>query len=57
MVDACKLLGVDGMTLHCAASYGTDPVKELEEQDFAGKDDHVAQTVKNHDFHAADFNP
>ncbi len=36
MVDACKLLGVDVMTLHWESSYGAERVKEIEEKDFAG---------------------
>ncbi len=32
MVDACKLLGVDVMTLHWEATFGAERVKEVEEK-------------------------
>ena len=57
MVDACKLLGVDVMTLHWESSYGADRVKEIEEKDFAGKIDIVAQNVKTTDFEDPVFKP
>jgi sulfur-oxidizing protein SoxB len=50
MVDACKALGVDIMTLHWEATYGEARVKEIEEKDFAGKIDIVAQNIKTTDF-------
>ena len=50
MVDACKALGVDIMTLHWEATYGEARVKEVEEKDFAGKIDIVAQNIKTTDF-------
>ncbi len=57
MVDAAKLLGVDVMTLHWESSYGADRVKEIEEKDFAGKIDIVAQNVKTTDFEDPVFKP
>ena len=57
MVDACKLLGVDVMTLHWESSYGAERVKEIEEKDFAGKIDIVAQNVKTTDFEDPVFTP
>jgi len=50
MVDACKALGVDIMTLHWEATYGEARVKEIEEKDFAGQIDIVAQNIKTTDF-------
>src|SRR5574343_220474 len=44
MVDACKALGVNVMTLHWESTYGEARVKEIEEKDFAGHIDIVAQT-------------
>ncbi|WP_303785857.1 thiosulfohydrolase SoxB [Azovibrio restrictus] len=57
MVDACKLLGVDVMTLHWEATYGETRVKEIEEKDFAGKIDIVAQNVRTTDFGDPVFKP
>ena len=57
MVDACKLLGVGVMTLHWESSYGAERVKEIEEKDFAGKIDIVAQNVKTTDFEDPVFKP
>ncbi len=57
MVDACKLLGVDVMTLHWESTYGADRVKEIEENDFAGSIDIVAQNVKTTDFEDPVFKP
>ena len=57
MVDACKLLGVDVMTLHWESSYGAERVKEIEEKDFAGQFDIVAQNVKTTDFEDPVFKP
>ena len=57
MVDACKLLGVDVMTLHWESTYGAERVKEIEEKDFAGKIDIVAQNVKTTDFEDPVFKP
>ena len=57
MVDACKLLGVDVMTLHWESSYGAERVKEIEEKDFAGQIDIVAQNVKTTDFEDPVFKP
>ncbi|MBR0568692.1 thiosulfohydrolase SoxB [Azoarcus sp. L1K30] len=57
MVDACKLLGVDVMTLHWESTYGAERVKEIEEKDFAGKIDIVAQNVRTTDFEDPVFKP
>ena len=57
MVDACKLLGVDIMTLHWESTYGADRVKEIEEKDFQGKIDIVAQNIKTADFGDPVFKP
>ncbi len=57
MVDACKALGVDIMTLHWEATVGEARVKEIEEKDFAGKIDIVAQNVKTTDFGDPVFKP
>ncbi len=57
MVDACKTLGVDVMTLHWECTYGQERVKEIEEKDFAGKLDIVAQNVKTTDFGDQVFKP
>lgn len=50
MVDACKLLGVDVMTLHWECTYGQERVLEVAENDFKGKIDIVAQNIKTTDF-------
>jgi sulfur-oxidizing protein SoxB len=57
MVDACKLLGVDLMTLHWDCTYGMARVKEIEEKDFAGQIEIVAQNVKTADFGDSVFKP
>ncbi|AUN95453.1 thiosulfohydrolase SoxB [Pseudazoarcus pumilus] len=57
MVDACKLLGVDVMTLHWESTLGADRVKEIEEKDFVGHVDIVAQNVKTTDFEDPVFKP
>ncbi len=57
MVDACKLLGVDVMTLHWESTYGAERVKEIEDKDFAGRIDIVAQNVKTTDFEDPVFKP
>ena len=57
MVDACKLLGVDVMTGHWEFTYGMERVKEIVENDFAGKIDFVAQNVKTNDFGDPVFKP
>ncbi|PKO49680.1 MAG: thiosulfohydrolase SoxB, partial [Betaproteobacteria bacterium HGW-Betaproteobacteria-21] len=54
---AAKLLGVDVMTLHWESTYGADRVKEVEEKDFAGKIDIVAQNVRTTDFEDPVFKP
>lgn len=57
MVDACKLLGVDVMTLHWECTYGAERVTEIAEKDFAGKIDIVAQNIKTADFGDDVFKP
>ncbi|QDF96280.1 thiosulfohydrolase SoxB [Azoarcus sp. DD4] len=57
MVDAARLLGVDVMTLHWESSYGAARVKEVEEKDFAGHIDIVAQNVRTTDFEDPVFKP
>jgi sulfur-oxidizing protein SoxB len=57
MVDACKLLGVDVMTLHWEATFGAERVKEVEEKDFQGKIDIVAQNVHTTDYEDPVFKP
>jgi S-sulfosulfanyl-L-cysteine sulfohydrolase len=57
MVDACKLLGVEVMTLHWESTFGAERVKEIEEKDFAGQIDIVAQNVKTTDFEDPVFKP
>ncbi len=57
MVEACKLLGVDLMTLHWDCTYGMARVKEIEDKDFAGQIEIVAQNVKTADFGDAVFKP
>ncbi|NMG33506.1 thiosulfohydrolase SoxB [Azoarcus sp. TTM-91] len=57
MVDAAKLLGVDVMTLHWESTYGAERVKEVEEKDFAGRIDIVAQNVRTTDFEDPVFKP
>ncbi|MFN4021393.1 MAG: thiosulfohydrolase SoxB [Hydrogenophilus thermoluteolus] len=57
MVDACKLLGVDVMTLHWEATFGAERVKEVEAKDFAGQIDIVAQNVHTTDFEDPVFKP
>ncbi|MFM7344545.1 MAG: thiosulfohydrolase SoxB [Tagaea sp.] len=57
MADACKLLGVDVMTLHWECTYGAERVTEIAEKDFAGKIDIVAQNIKTADFGDDVFKP
>ena len=57
MVDACKLLGVDMMTLHFESTYGQERVLEVANGDFAGKIDIVAQNIKTADFGDPVFKP
>jgi len=57
MVDAARLLGVDVMTLHWESTFGADRVKEVEENDFAGHIDIVAQNVRTTDFEDPVFKP
>lgn len=57
MVEACKLLGVDVMTLHWECTYGAERVTEIAEKDFAGKIAVVAQNIKTADFGDDVFKP
>ena len=50
MVDACLALGVDIMTAHWEMTLGEDRVKEIVENDLAGKMSFVAQNIKTADF-------
>jgi sulfur-oxidizing protein SoxB len=45
------------MTLHWESTYGEARVKEIEEKDFAGKIDIVAQNIKTTDFGDPVFKP
>jgi sulfur-oxidizing protein SoxB len=57
MIDACKLLGVDVMTMHWEFTYGQARVKEVVDKDFKGKIDVVAQNVVTADFQDPVFEP
>ena len=57
MIDAQKLLGVDVMTGHWEYTFGADRVKEVVENDFAGKIDFVAQNVVDNDWGEQVFDP
>ena len=57
MVEAAKLLGVDVMTGHWEFTYGMERVKQIVEQDFAGRIDFIAQNVKTADFGDPVFKP
>jgi sulfur-oxidizing protein SoxB len=57
MIDACKLLGVDVMTMHWEFTYGQERVKEVIAKDFKGKVDVVAQNVLTTDFQDPVFEP
>ncbi len=57
MVDAAKLLGVDVMTGHWEFTYGMQRVKEIVEQDFAGRIEFLAQNIKTADFGDPVFKP
>lgn len=57
MVDAQKLLGVDVMTGHWEFTYGANRVKEVIENDFAGKIDFVAQNIVDKEFEEQVFKP
>ncbi|HEU4622010.1 MAG TPA: thiosulfohydrolase SoxB [Burkholderiaceae bacterium] len=50
MIDACKELGVDVMTMHWEFTYGAERVKHVIEHDFKGQIDVLAQNVKTADF-------
>ncbi|MDT8382857.1 MAG: thiosulfohydrolase SoxB [Gammaproteobacteria bacterium] len=57
MIDASLLMGVDVMTAHWEFTYGMDRVKEVIENDFAGKLDFVAQNVVDYEFEDPIFEP
>lgn len=57
MVDAQILLGVDIMTGHWEYTFGANRVKEVVENDFAGKIDFVAQNVVDNEFEERVFKP
>ena len=57
MIEAARLLGVDVMTLHWEFTYGADRVREVEEGDFRGRIDIVAQNVRTADFDEPVFKP
>lgn len=57
MVEAAKLIGVEVMTLHWEATLGAERVKEIEEKDFRGAIDIVAQNVHTTDFEDPVFKP
>lgn len=57
MIDANLLLGVDVMTGHWEFTYGMDRVKEVIENDFAGKIDFVAQNIVDYEFEDPVFEP
>ena len=57
MVEAAKLLGVDIMTGHWEFTLGMDRVKQIVEQELAGKIDFLAQNVKTADFGDPVFKP
>ena len=57
MVDAQLALGVNVMTPHWEMTYGEERVKEIIENDFAGKIDFVAQNVMSTDFEEPVFAP
>ncbi|HYQ72937.1 MAG TPA: thiosulfohydrolase SoxB, partial [Gammaproteobacteria bacterium] len=57
MVDAQILLGVDVMTPHWEMTFGADRVKEIVENDFAGKIDFVAQNIIDNDWGEDVFKP
>ncbi|HEX4598452.1 MAG TPA: thiosulfohydrolase SoxB [Burkholderiaceae bacterium] len=57
MVEAARLLGIDVMTLHWEFTYGADRVRQVEEGDFKGRIDIVAQNVRTADFDEPVFKP
>jgi sulfur-oxidizing protein SoxB len=50
MVEACLALGVDVMTGHWEFTYGAQRVRQIVDNDFAGRIGFVAQNVKTADF-------
>jgi sulfur-oxidizing protein SoxB len=57
MIDACKLLGVDVMTMHWEFTYGAKRVQDVIAKDFKGRVDVVAQNVATTDFGDPVFPP
>jgi S-sulfosulfanyl-L-cysteine sulfohydrolase len=57
MIDACKLLGVDVMTMHWEFTYGQERIKQVVERDFKGKIEVLAQNVVTTDFQDPVFAP
>ena len=57
MVEAAKALGVDVMTGHWEFTYGMQRVKQIVEQDLAGRIDFLAQNVRTTDFGDPVFPP
>ena len=57
MVDACKLLGVDVMTLHWEATYGGGAGQGDRGEGLRGSVDIVAQNIKTADFGDPVFKP
>ncbi len=57
MIDASLLMGVDVMTAHWEFTYGMDRVKEVIENDFAGKLNFVTQNVVDYEFEDPIFDP
>ena len=57
MVDACKLLGVDMMSAHWEFTYGAERVRQLVDNELAGKIEFLAQNVKTSDFGDPVFKP
>jgi len=57
MVDAQLALGIDVFTAHWEMTYGADRVKEIIDNDFAGKVDFVAQNIIDKDWEEPVFKP
>lgn len=57
MVDAQRLLGVDIMTGHWEFTFGAERVKQIVNQDFAGKIEFVAQNIVESEWEERVFKP
>jgi len=57
MVDAQILLGVDVMTPHWEMTFGAERVKQIVDNDFAGKIDFVAQNIIDNEWEEDVFKP